>query len=134
MKPHAFRLTIGQDIKKEIMKFAVEHKIKAGVMLSVVGCVSKAVIRMAGATPDHQQIKTYTGDYEVVSLVGTFSEKDCHLHISMSDSEGKTIGGHMKGECIVKTTMEIVVGELIDTEFARKFDAKTLFEELEVII
>lgn len=133
MKPHAFRLTLGQDIKKEITKYAMEHRIKAGVIISVVGCVSKAMIRMAGATPDHQQINTYDGDFEVVSLVGTFSEKDCHLHICISDSEGKTIGGHMKGECLVKTTMEIVVGELTNIEFTRELDKKTGFEELKVI-
>ena len=49
---------------------------------------------MAGATPDKQEIKTYNETHEIVSLVGTLSDNDCHLHISLSNKNGNVIGGH----------------------------------------
>ena len=36
MKIHAFRLTKGMDLKKEIEKYVVNKKIKSGVILSAV--------------------------------------------------------------------------------------------------
>ncbi len=51
MKTYAFRLRKGQDIKKENKQFVKDNKIQAGIILSAVGCVDKAVLRMAGATP-----------------------------------------------------------------------------------
>lgn len=66
---------------------------------------------------------------EIVSLVGTLNEH-AHLHISLSDKDGRTIGGHAIGDLEVFTTAEIVIGELSDLQFSREMDERTGFPEL----
>ena len=89
MRSYAFRLQKGQDIKKEIKQFVKEHNIQAGILLTAVGCVDKVVIRMAGDMPEKFNIRTYREKLEIVSLVGTVSPEDSHLHISLSNKDGQ---------------------------------------------
>lgn len=123
---HALRLTNGQDLKKEIIKYAEEHNIVAGAVLSGVGCVSKINVRTAKALKCIEREE----DYEIVSLMGTISKDGVHLHISLSDEEGITIGGHLKDGNIVNTTCELVILELPNHEFSREFDEGTGYDEL----
>jgi hypothetical protein len=51
------------------------------------------------------------GKHEIVSLVGTLALDGDHLHIAVSDSTGRTIGGHLMEGSLVYTTAEIAVGE-----------------------
>ena len=94
MRIYSFRLKPGQDLRVEIIKFAKINNIKAGSILTCVGALKPSIIWMAGATPDKQEIKTYNETHEIVSLVGTLSDNDCHLHISLSNKNGNVIGGH----------------------------------------
>ena len=62
--------------------------------------------------------------------MGTFSrDGGCHLHISLSDAEGNTIGGHLI-DGIVFTTVELVLGTADGIEFSRQHDDKTGYSEL----
>lgn len=67
--------------------------------------------------------------FEIVSLVGTLN-KDAHLHICLSDKDGKTVGGHVLGDLEVFTTAEVVIGEAAELQFSREMDARTGFPEL----
>ena len=68
--------------------------------------------------------------FEITSLVGTFSrDGGCHLHMSLSDAEGNTIGGHLI-DGIVFTTVELVLGTADGIEFSRQHDDKTGYREL----
>ena len=75
-------------------------------------------------------IRRWKQRFEIVSMVGTFSrDGGCHLHLSLSDAEGNTIGGH----CIdgdVFTTVELVLGTADGIEFSRQQDEKTGYREL----
>ena len=128
MKTYAFRLKPNQDLRKEIDRFVKEKHIRAGIILTCVGNLKKVVIRMAEA----KVINKYMGSYEIVSLVGTLESGNSHIHISLSDSKGKLIGGHLKEGSIVGITAEIVIGELELREFSRKFDKETGYDELVV--
>ncbi len=55
-----------------------------------------------------------------------------HLHISISDKDGHTFGGHIFGEMIVYTTAEIVIGECVDLTFKRELDETYGYNELVV--
>jgi len=72
------------------------------------------------------------GHFEIVSLTGTVSINGSHLHISISDSTGETIGGHLMDGCIVYTTAEIVLLSSDNFEFKREKDGSTPWEELQV--
>jgi len=128
MKTYAFRLKPGQKLREEIDAFVSKKKIKAGIILTCVGNLSKAVLRMA----DAKIIKTYEGTFEIVSLVGTVEKGNSHLHISISDKKGNTFGGHLNNESIVGITAEIVIGELENVSFEREPDDTTGYEELVV--
>lgn len=128
LKTHAFRLTHGMDLKKEIEKYCKAQNIIAGSVLSGVGCVYRACIRNAGGIETIEVNK----DLEIVSLMGTISKDGLHLHISLSDENLKTIGGHLKAGCLVNTTAEIILVELEEYEFTRKMDETTGYKELNV--
>ena len=118
MQTYAFRLKRGQDIRQEIQKFAKINNIKAGVVICGVGNLEKAILRMADASI----IKVWEGTYEIVSITGTVEANDCHLHIAISDSEGKTFGGHLKNGSIVGITAEIIIQTIDGLEFKRVLD------------
>jgi predicted DNA-binding protein with PD1-like motif len=50
MKTHAFRLKPNQDLRASIEDYVRKHKIKAGVILTCVGSLKYATLRMANAS------------------------------------------------------------------------------------
>lgn len=132
MKHFSFRLKPGQFLKEEIEKVAIDHQIKAGVLFSIVGGLDCAVLRMAGSDIDNQTVKTWNEKFEIVSGTGTISDAGCHIHVSISDKEGKVIGGHLKDGCIVAYTAEVSIGIFDDVTFVREPDTETGFDELVV--
>ena len=127
MKTFAIRLMPGQDLKAELKKFVKDNNLQAGFILSCVGSLKHAKLRMAD-----ESIKEFSEEYEIVSLVGTLCQDGCHLHLSISDSHGNTFGGHVKDNCIVHTTAEIVIGESNRFTFSREHDEGTGFKELAI--
>ena len=128
VKMHAFRLKPGQDLKQEITAYVQQHKIEAGWIVTCVGSVTQYNLRFANQSNGNKA----TGHYEIVSLVGTVSINGSHLHMSVSDSTGKTIGGHLLDSNFVYTTAEIVIGEGKQLVFTREKDGTTEWEELQV--
>ena len=129
MKQRTFRLKSGQFLKEEIEKRTKD--ISAGVLLSIVGAIENANLRMAGATPANQIVKNFEGPFEIVSGTGTISQDGSHIHISVSNNEGKVIGGHLKDGCKVAVTAEIVIGVFDNMSYKRIYDEDTGFKELE---
>ncbi len=125
MKELAFRLHHGDDLKVEIEKAC--SNIDTAVVLSAVGCVYEANFRLAKAVNTmHNKC-----DYEIVSLMGTVSKGNAHLHISLSDEHGKVIGGHLLEGCFIDTTCELVLGVLEEYSSDRPFDKQTGWDEIE---
>ena len=132
MKTHAKRLKPGTDLKRGLQEIVESEKIQGGVLLSCVGSLEKAVLRMAGAEPENESIKEIEGPLEIVSAIGTLSQDGMHIHLSVSDKDGRVYGGHIKEGCIVDTTAEVVIGESEKHTFHRRSDEDTGFKELEV--
>lgn len=127
MATHALRLLPGDDLLAKVREFASERSIAAGCILTCVGSLSRAELRPAGK----RDALMLEGKYEIVSLVGTFSADAHHLHMSISDEACAVLGGHVLQGCIVRTTAEIVMGELGNgVHFSRREDARTGFREL----
>lgn len=132
MKIHTFRLKPATDLKTGIEQFVAAHAIQAGFVITCVAGLSQVALRMAGVVPDRQDIRTYSGDYEATSLVGTVSVNGVHLHMSIADTEGRGFGGHLKEGTIVHPTAEIVIGEDESVVYTRELDEETGFPELAV--
>jgi predicted DNA-binding protein with PD1-like motif len=88
----------------------------------------QASIRLA----DQPTATNFTDKFEIVSLVGTLGQDGVHLHISISDSDGKTIGGHLVEGWLIYTTAEIVIGDAQGLTFSRELDAETGYPELQI--
>ena len=132
MKVCACRLLPDTDLKQELQRIAKEKNLQAGSILTCVGSLSKATLRMAGAQAGKEDVKTYEEELEIVSAEGTLSVRGMHIHLGLSKTNGECIGGHLKDGCIIKTTTEVVVGEAPDLQFLREADEKTGFDELVV--
>ena len=124
----AVRLMPGQDLKTELVKLAKERHLKAAAVMTCVGSLNAASVRLAGR-PDVLQLQ---GPLEIVSLEGTLSEAGVHLHLAVASNDGTTRGGHLMEGCPIYTTAEIVVVELEGLEFTRHEDPKTGFQELRI--
>ena len=128
MQNYTFRLRPGQDLFHAIEAFLREKRIEAGCVLSGVGSLTHAALRLA----NREFISTYEGHFEIVSITGTVSIHGSHLHISISDGDGKTIGGHLGSGCIIYTTAEIVIAIFDDVIYQREFAEDSGYEELVV--
>lgn len=128
LKTYALRLRPGDDLRQQLTAFAQANHIAAGAMLTCVGSLTVATLRLA----NQEGPTVLRGHFEIVSLVGTLSAGGSHLHLAVSDSTGRTIGGHLLDGCRVYTTAEIVLGELPALEFGRETDPTFGYQELVV--
>ena len=119
MKEYAFRLKHGDDIKRSIENYCLENGINTGIILSAVGCIYHAKIRLAKAI----DIMDVEDDFEVLSLNGTISFGRSHLHITLSNDKGEVFGGHLN-RAVVSVTCEMVIN-IIDGTVDRYFDEET---------
>ncbi|XP_044867963.1 bifunctional protein GlmU-like isoform X2 [Mauremys mutica] len=127
---YALRLGPGEDIVTSLLHFVEDKKLKAPFVMTCVGSITKATLRLANTTASNtNQIIHLNERFEIVSLVGTLN-KAPHLHICLSDKDGKTVGGHVISDLEVFTTAEIVIGECTGLQFTREMDDRTGFPEL----
>ena len=127
-KSYAIRLKPGADLKKSIQSFVTAHNIQAGWIVTCAGSLTVYNLRFSKQPSGTNG----TGHFEIVSLGGTLSVNGSHIHLGISDSTGKTIGGHLLEGCIVYTTAEIVIQQSYDLIFTRKKDGTTEWEELQI--
>ncbi len=124
----ALRLTPGQDVRRELDRFARENGLQAGYVVTCVGSLRTLRLRYA----NQAGADSVAGHFEIVSLTGTLGQDGAHLHLAASDSTGRTIGGHLMDGCAVYTTAEIVLGDATDLRFARRPDSLTTYRELRI--
>ena len=128
MQNYTFRLKSGQDLFDSIEAFVKEKRIEAGCILSGVGSLTHVTLRLA----NREFLSEYDGYFEIVSITGTVSVHGSHLHISISDGDGKTIGGHFESGCKIYTTAEIVIAAFNDVIYKREFAEDSGYDELTV--
>jgi len=129
MKVFPLRLKPNEHLRESLKNFANQENIKAGFILSAIGSLKQAKIRFANQSNSILLIEKF----EILSLNGTIATSGVHLHIAISDKQGKTIGGHLDNECIIYTTAEIIIGTTEQFIFNRTIDEQTGYKELEII-
>lgn len=125
---HVIRLHPGQDLKKAIAAFAKTKNLRAAWIVSAVGSLTTYHLRFA----NQQAGCTEHGHFEIVSLSGTLNADNIHIHMSISDNTGRTIGGHVLDGNMVYTTVELVIGATDELEFSREVDPRYGYRELVV--
>ncbi|WP_108649911.1 PPC domain-containing DNA-binding protein [Dongshaea marina] len=126
--PIATRLTRGADLKQSIQQLVTRHQIRAGSIASCAGCLSRLNIRLAGAA----QTLKLSAPLEIVSVMGTLTPHNQHLHISVANEKGEVLGGHLLEGSIVDTTAELIIHSYSNLVFSRAADPQTGYTELEV--
>jgi uncharacterized protein len=129
MKVFPLQLKPNQDLRQSLKNFANQENIKAGFILSAIGSLKQAKIRFANQSDSILLIEKF----EILSLNGTIATSGVHLHIAISDKQGKIIGGHLDNQCIIYTTAEIIIGTIEQFIFNRTIDEQTGYKELEII-
>ena len=132
MRAYAFRLTPGTDLRQALERLTAQHTLRAGCILTCVGSLSQARLRMPGLAGEEDVFREFEGPMEIVSLTGTLCADGLHVHISLARQDGSCVGGHLVAGCIVHTTAELVIGELLDAEFTRPLDPETGYDALSV--
>jgi uncharacterized protein len=126
MPLHPLRLAPGDDLRAALEQALRAHAQHAAFVLQGIGSLSVAQLRFAGRdTPTPLQ-----ADLEILTLAGSVSTDGAHLHMSVSDPEGRVVGGHVAPGCVVRTTAEVLLAWLPDHVFTRALDPATGYLEL----
>jgi predicted DNA-binding protein with PD1-like motif len=130
MKPFPVRLTPGQDLRASLEAAVLAQNCRAAFVLSGIGSLSTAGIRLAGA----EQPTRLTESMEILTLSGTVAaagdKTGSHMHMAISTATRQVLGGHVAPGCIVLTTAEVLLALLPDWQFTREPDSLTGYDEL----
>ena len=126
MRALPVRLSPGDDLRAAMVEALRASGLDAGFVVQGIGSLSVAQLRYAGR-PDPTELR---GDLEILTLAGSISPDGAHLHMSVSDADGRVFGGHVGPGCIVRTTAELLLALLPDQHFARRIDPRTGYLEL----
>jgi predicted DNA-binding protein with PD1-like motif len=120
------RLLPGDDLRKALEAAVASRDCGAAFVLSGIGSLGNTKLRLAGATTPAE----LTGPLEILSLAGSISVDGSHLHMSIADSTGRVLGGHVAYGCVVRTTAEVLLVLIREWSFTRETDAVTGYKEL----
>jgi len=104
MHPLALKLDAGSDPRQRLEQEA-RTRGATGFVVSSVGNLSRTVLRF----PGRPQPTVLEGELEIISLTGSVDPHGVHLHLSVSDGEGRVIGGHLEAGSRVHSGADILV-------------------------
>ncbi|NIE65945.1 PPC domain-containing DNA-binding protein [Burkholderia sp. Ax-1719] len=128
MQALPLRLSPGDDLRDALGRLLAAQRVNAAYVVQGIGSLSAVELRYAGID-DPTSLR---GDYEILTLAGSLAPDGVHLHMSVSDAQGRVFGGHVAHGCIVRTTAEVLVMLLPGFSFSREHDAQTGYPELVV--
>lgn len=128
MEYQPLRLSPGDDLKQALEAHCAASGLGAAFVIAGIGSLDRAAVRYAGE-PDAIPAE---GRYEILTLQGSLSADGAHLHIALSDAQGRVTGGHVRPGCRIATTAEILIAMLPGLRFARELDAATGYPELQI--
>ena len=123
---YALRLLPGQEVVAQLHEFIQQNSLQAAWIAGCTGSLTDVALRYAG----QDETTLLNGTFEVISLNGTLELTGEHLHLAVSDPQGAMLGGHMMPGCTVRTTLELVIGELNALAFSRQPCAVSGYDEL----
>ena len=126
MQAHPLRLVPGDDLRASIAQALHRLDASAGFVIQGIGSLSVAQLRFAGIDAPSE----LRANLEILTLAGSVAPDGAHLHMSVSDAQGRVWGGHVASGCVVRTTAEILLVLLPAHRFSREPDAGTGFNEL----
>lgn len=121
------KLAHGADLLEEITGICVDHDIRLG-RVEALGAVKKARLGYYNQLDHEYHFYGLDQTLEITNLTGNISIRDgapvVHAHVTLSDGDGHTYGGHLVPGTIV-FACEVVIHALEGPEFERGFDQET---------
>ena len=105
-----------------------DRREQAAFVVAGMGSLDQARLRFAG----RDEPELVTGALEILTLTGSLSRDGAHLHMSISDRDGRVLGGHVAHDCRVRTTAEILLVLMPEWSFSRELDPATDYPELAI--
>ncbi|HXV27672.1 MAG TPA: PPC domain-containing DNA-binding protein, partial [bacterium] len=98
VKVRVGRLEVGEDLYQSIEEYCVKNNIRQA-WVNALGAVSRLAYFYYDQTKKSYIQAHIDQKLEIVSCMGNISLKEgkpfAHLHLACSDSEGRTVGGHL---------------------------------------
>lgn len=120
------RLNPGEDLRAALQAAVRARDQRAAFVIAGIGSLVDARLRLAAA----DDALVVPGPSEILTLSGSLGADHAHLHMSVSDAQGRVWGGHVLPGCRVRTTAEVLIALLPDWDFSRDADAATGYLEL----
>ncbi|MEM5327052.1 PPC domain-containing DNA-binding protein [Paraburkholderia sp. JHI2823] len=128
MQTTPVRLSPGDDLRVAVEGLLNRYASQAAFVIQGIGSLGAAQLRFAGAESPAE----LRGDLEILTLAGSVSPDGAHLHMAVSDAQGRVFGGHVARGCVVRTTVELLLVLLPDHRFSRAPDPLTGYAELQI--
>ncbi|RVU54786.1 PPC domain-containing DNA-binding protein [Anaerosphaera multitolerans] len=118
------RVDKGEEVIESIFKFIEENKITLA-NVSGIGASNNITVGLFNTETKEYNTADYFGeDFEITAFMGNITTKDgeyyVHMHITFSDENQNTFGGHLN-KCIISGACEIFF-DIIEGEVKRYFD------------
>ena len=128
-----FRMPEGEEFLSFVNTFAKKNNVIIGIV-SAIGTLKNPKIGYFEEDKGNYRVISLEGTYELISALGNITLKDgepfAHIHVSLGDSDGKVLGGHLiEGEILV---VEVFIQELLGEPLERKpqENGLTLWDEV----
>ena len=122
------RLPPGVDLRGQLETLAQDDPGLYGFILCGIGSLDSPILRFA----DRDEGIVLAGPQEVITLAGSVTRDGAHLHLVVSDREGRPRGGHLCHGSRVRTTMELLMVCPENWQLGRERDAATGHLELTI--
>ena len=105
------RIDRGEEIIETVKTVAEREHIRLAE-ISALGATDDFTVGVYDVDAKRYDSKTFAGPHEILSLVGTITEKDGafyqHLHLSAGNKNCAVVGGHLN-RAVVSVTCEMVI-------------------------
>ena len=120
----AARIDRGEEILEQLSQIALKENIRLA-HLSALGAVGDFTVGVFHTAEKQYYAKRFTGDWEIVSLVGNITQMNgeyyAHVHMSAGGTDGSVVGGHLN-RAVVSATCEMFITVLDGTVERRRDD------------
>ena len=122
-KGYVVRIFKGEKLMENLLKFCVRENIE-GAYFHGLGAVSEAEFGYYDLSKKEYVFTKYKDMMEVVSMTGNVAlfegKKVLHVHAVFSDTDNRTLGGHIK-EATVGVTIEVHIADC-EEKYERTYD------------
>lgn len=105
------RIDRGEEIIEQVRAVAQKEQIRLA-SVEALGATDDFTVGVYDVAEKRYDSRTFTGPHEIISLVGTITEKDGafyqHLHMSAGNAACEVFGGHLN-RAVVSVTCEMVI-------------------------